>query len=242
MNYTELKKQTNVGWNTWNVSNVLSYSHLPEGFTINLCIEEYADNRVLRESMVGRQNIFPGVRSYDGSCTQMNLKYKRLELDVRTVVDNDEQIILLTPLKTGNYRKPTLIIEACLLWGKEGNVFKKNGRIGGECGGRTFTVHTTAPTVEAHHTYSLSPYIAVTLDAPVVVSTRPCSVAEAEALLRRGASQAEPRECRLWRSRRGLLRHEDLPCLGYHLRVRARPHLLPRLSVLVPHLGRLCPL
>lgn len=182
MNYTELKKQTNVGWNTWNVSNVLSYSHLPEGFTINLCIKEYADNRVLRESMVGRQNMFPGVRSYDGSCTQMNLKYKGLELDVRTVVDDDEQIILLPPLKTGNYRKPTLIIEACLLWGKEGNVFKKNGRIGGECGGRTFTVHTTAPTVEAHHTYSLSPYIAVTLDAPVVVSTRPCSVAEAEAL------------------------------------------------------------
>ena len=165
MNYTELRKQTNVGWNTWNVRSVLSYSHLPEGFTINLCIKEYSDSAVLRESLVGRQDIFPGGRSYDGSCTQMNLKYRGLELDVRTVVRDDEQIILLTPLKTGNYRKPALIIEACLLWGKEGSVSKVGGRLRGECEGREFVIHTTAPTVEAHHTYSLSPYIAVTLDA-----------------------------------------------------------------------------
>ncbi len=191
MNYSELKRRTNVGWNTWNVLNVLSYSHLPEGFTINLCIKEYSDSAVLRESLVGRQDIFPGVRSYDGSCTRMNLKYRGLELDVRTVVDDDEQIIILTPLKTGDYRKPALIIEACLLWGKEGSVYKKNGQLGAECGGRTFTVYTTAPAVEAQHTYSLSPYIAVTLDAPLVISTRPCTVEEAEALYAKAVVKLE---------------------------------------------------
>ena len=38
MDHKQLKQKTNTGWNTWNTLNVLSYSHLPEGFTINLCI------------------------------------------------------------------------------------------------------------------------------------------------------------------------------------------------------------
>ncbi|MBQ9716492.1 MAG: hypothetical protein IJV76_00720, partial [Clostridia bacterium] len=178
MNYLELKKKTNYGWNTWNTLNVLSYSHLPEGFTINLCVREYSDARVLRESLIGRhgdndEKIIPGARSYDGSCTQMTLNYHRLELDVRTVVDQDDQIILLTPRTERCYRAPTLIIEACLMWGKDGGVFKKDGKIYGECEDRRFDIYTSVPTVEEQHTHSLSPYIAVTLDRPVVVSTRP---------------------------------------------------------------------
>lgn len=186
MNYDLLRQQTNRGWNTWNTLNVLSYSHLPEGFTINLCIKEYSEGRVLRESLIGRdgdgdEKIFPGTRAYDGSCTQLNLKYKALELDIRTVVDEDEQIILVTPLKIG-CRVPSLIIEACLLWGKEGSVHKKDGKIYGECGARRFDIYTSVPTTELQHTHSLSPYIAISLDKPAVISTRPCSLEEAEAL------------------------------------------------------------
>jgi len=187
MNYSELKKQTNTGWNTWNTLNVLSYSHLPEGFTLNLCIREYSEARVLRESLIGRhgdydEKIIPGARSYDGSCTQMKLKFCALELDVRTVVDGDEQIILVTPQAEKCYRTPTLIVEACLMWGKEGGIFKKDGKIYGECGGRRFDVYTSVPTVDEQHTHSLSPYIAVRLDRPVVISTRPCTVEEAETI------------------------------------------------------------
>ena len=182
MNYSELKQKTNTGWNTWNTLNVLSYSHLPEGFTINLCIREYSSGPVLRESLVGRENIFPGARSYDGSCTSLNLKFKELDLDVRTVVDQDEQIILLTPLSANPARPPKVIIEACLMWGKEGGIFKKDGRIYGECGGRRFDIYTSIPAVEEQHTHSLSPYIALPLEGPVVISTRPCTLEEAELL------------------------------------------------------------
>ena len=102
MSYTELRKRTNVGWNTFNTLNVLSYSHLPEGFTINLCIHEYSAG-ILRHSLIGRRNaneeqIFPGARTYDGRCSQMNIKYRNMELDVKAVVDDDEQIILITPV------------------------------------------------------------------------------------------------------------------------------------------------
>ena len=186
MDYTDLRKLTNFGWNTWNTLNVLSYSHLPEGFTINLCIREYS-SKIIRESLIGRndadaEQIFPGKRSYDGSCTHMRLKHHNLDLDVKTVVHNDEQIILLTPIDIGRYKAPTLIIEACLMWGKEGGVFKRNGKIYAECGDRRFDIYTSCPTVEHQHTHSLSPYIAVTLDVPLVVSTRPCTVEEASAL------------------------------------------------------------
>ena len=186
MDYTSLRKKTNVGWNTWNTLNVLSYSHLPEGFTINLCIHEYSAG-VLRQSLIGRrgkdeEQIFPGARSYDGSCSQMNLKYRNMEIDVKAVSKNDEQIIIVTPVKTGPYRTPTLVIEACLMWGYDGGVFSENGKIYGVCGGRRFDIYTSSQTVRQPHTYSLSPYIAVTLDKPVVVSTCPCTLEEAEAI------------------------------------------------------------
>ena len=184
MNYAELKSRTNAGWNTWNVLNTLSYAHLPDGFTINLCLKDYVDRQVLRQNWVGRDHtLIPDVRSYDGSCTRMTLKRRGMELDIRTVVDGDEQIILVTPVRITENCKPHLVIEACLLWGKEGSVAKKNGRLTAECGGRRYEIFTTAPVVEAQYTYSLSPYIAVALDhTPVVVSTRPCTVEEAESL------------------------------------------------------------
>ncbi len=195
MDYNALREKTNTGWNTWSTMNVLSYSHLPEGFTINLCIREYSDSKMLRESLIGRhgdgeEKIFPGPRTYDGRCTQLNLKFHALEIDVKTVVEDDEQIVLVETLKTGR-RTPTMVMEACLLWGKDGSVTKKDGKIFGDCGGRRFDVYTTAPCVEEQHTYSLSPYLAVRLERgkKFVISTRPCTVEEAEALY--AAAKAE---------------------------------------------------
>ena len=54
MNYDELKNQTNRGWNTWNVTNTLSYTHLPQRFTINLCFKAYGDSQGYRNNLVGQ--------------------------------------------------------------------------------------------------------------------------------------------------------------------------------------------
>ena len=183
MNYTELKRRTNAGWNTWNVLNNLSYVHLPDGFAINLCIKDYAERKVLRENWVDRNHtLIPDVRSYDGSCTRSVLRRRHMELDIRTAVDGDEQIILITPIRIAASHKPDLVIEACLLWGKEGSIAKKDGRLTADCGDRRFEIYVTSPTVNTQYTYSHSPYVAVTLDRPVVIATRPCTVEEAEAL------------------------------------------------------------
>ena len=195
MNYDLLKEQTNRGWNTWNTRNVLSYSHLPEGFTINLCVKEFSSEAVLRESLVGRfgeneEVIFPGARTYDGRCSQLNLKFREMELDVRTVVKDDEQIVIVTPLKNG-IRTPVLIIEACLLWGKDGSLGKSGNRIFGDCSGRHFEIFTTGTLVKLQHTASLSPYVSVLLDKPVVVSSRQCALEEAEALYTRAKEELD---------------------------------------------------
>ena len=195
MNYTELRRKTNKGWNTWNTLNVLSYSHLPEGFTINLCISEYS-GPILTSSLIGRrgekeEKVFPGARSYDGECSQINLKYGYLDLDVKAVVDNDEQIIILTPNKINPYSAPTLIVEACLMWGKEGGIFKKDGKIYAECEKRKFEIFTSEKTEEYNHAFSLTPYIALTLDKPIVVSTRPCTLEEALALYDKAKTKLE---------------------------------------------------
>ena len=195
MNYDQLRRQTNAGWNTWNTRNVLSHTHLPEGFTINLCLIDYANPAPLRESLVGRhrpeeEQIFPGPRSYSGRCTQLNLKYQDTELDVRSVVEEDEQYILVTPLKTGR-RTPSLIIEACLLWGKDGCISKQGSCLTGNCGGREFQIFTTGTVISVPHTGSLSPYIAVSLDQPVVVSTRSCTLEEAEDMYRKAKQELD---------------------------------------------------
>jgi hypothetical protein len=163
MNYNELKKKTNTGWNTWNTSNVLSHVHLPHGFAINLCIREFKATAMLRESLIGRfgdnqEQIIPGPRTYDGRYTELNLKYYDLELEIRTTVVDDEQIILLTPLKRG-LRTPQIAIEACLMWGKDGCLSKNGNIIKGVFPDREFEIFTTGDIVNLQHTYSLSPYI-----------------------------------------------------------------------------------
>ena len=197
MNYTDLKKQTNRGWNTWNVRSVLSFAHLPEGFAINLAIKDFHTADILRESLIGRrgpnqEHTFPGPRTYDGRCIRMSMEYYKTELDIKAMVQDGEQIILVTPTKLADSH-PILIVEANQLWGGEGCVFKKNGRLGGEYDSRRFDVfiQSDSPVVQGLQTYSTSPSGPLRLDAPVVISTRPCTVEEAEALYAQAFAELE---------------------------------------------------
>lgn len=184
MNYQELRKQTNRGWNTWNTLNVLSYSHLPDGFTVNLCMQEYADAAMLRESLIGRsgdseEKIVPGARTYGINCSQMTLSWRGMKLDIRTTGNEEELIVLITPLEQTCLKMPKLVVEACLMWGREGVIGKKDGRLYGECGGYRHNIHISAETENAVYTRSLSPAVSVLLDRPIVISSRPCTPEEA---------------------------------------------------------------
>ncbi len=188
MNYSELKKNTNIGWNTWNTTSVMSHALLPYGFAINLCIKDHSHSNVLREALIGRfgneeEHIFPHVRSWDGKYTSINVKYIETEFNVESAVINNEQLILVTPLKNG-LKPATLIVEACLLWGKEGTLGKRDGRIFGDFDdGKHIEIYTSGQKYDMPYTYSLSPSYTVDMTEPIAVSTFPCSADEARKLI-----------------------------------------------------------
>ncbi|MBQ3638087.1 MAG: hypothetical protein II953_06950, partial [Clostridia bacterium] len=183
MNYSELKRNTNRGWNTWYSPSMTAHVLLPYGFGINLAFKDFAEPGMIRNLKVGDHGLRPGSRSWDGSYTTLTFSAGKTEITVESAVKDGEQYILVTP-RGEAVRAPALVIEAALFWGAEGTVYKRDGRLGGEFADgkkiEIFTNGTPDPFVPA---FAVSPSIAVTLDGPVAVSTVPASADEVRALL-----------------------------------------------------------
>lgn len=183
MNYSELKRNTNRGWNTWYSPSMTAHALLPYGFGINLAFKDFAEPGMIRNLKVGDHGLRPGSRSWDGSYTTLTFSAGKTEITVESAVKDGEQYILVTP-RGEAVRAPALVIEAALFWGAEGTVYKRDGRLGGEFADgkkiEIFTSGTPDPFVPA---FAVSPSIAVTLDGPVAVSTVPASAEEVRALL-----------------------------------------------------------
>ena len=90
---------------------------------MNLCLKEYAGRRYLKEALIGRQGaddekIHPGPRTYDGSYTELNLKWRGIEVVVQSATEGDDLVLLVTPL--ASQKKPALlVVEAGYLEGPE---------------------------------------------------------------------------------------------------------------------------
>ena len=143
-----LKKEANRGWNTWNTQSVLSHVLLPHGIAVNLLLKDYSEAQVLREPLIGREGkneetVTPGVRSWRGEYTSLNIKYGQSEFNVESTADDEDVFILVSPVKHG-VKIPMLIVEECLLWGREGSLGKTDGRLWAEARGRHVEVFVTS--------------------------------------------------------------------------------------------------
>ncbi|MCQ2432371.1 MAG: hypothetical protein MJ175_07195 [Clostridia bacterium] len=186
MTYEELRIKSNCGWNTWYSPAMTAHVLLPYGFGINLCFSDYANGSVMRNLKVGDQKLRPGKRSWDGTYINLTFESESAGYTVESTVDNGDQIILVTPDVKGR-RAPVLIAEACIFWGKDGTLSKNGKTIAADfADGKHIEIFTTGK--DAHYPFSGStcPFLTAVLDEPVVVSTRPCTVSEARALLDRG--------------------------------------------------------
>ena len=182
MTYDELRKRSNHGWNTWYSPSMTAHVLLPYGFGINLCFMDFAKENVMRDLKVGNFNLRPGERSWDGSYTRLTFESETAGYIVESTADDTDQIILITP--DFRRRAPALVIEACLFWGKEGVLSKKGGKLAADfADGKHIDVYTTGRDAEYLYSNSTCPFLTAILDEPVVVSTRPCTVEEARALL-----------------------------------------------------------
>ncbi len=173
--YTSLKRTLAAGWNTWNTRSVLSHVILPQGFALNLGIKEYRSGGHLRNALIGRQgeddeSIHPGPHAYDGSYTELNLKWRGIELTIQSAHDGNDLVLLVTPL-ANQIHPATVTAEAVLLWNRPGHVCRDADSLRAELPGQTITCWSTAPHHHEVEVESYTPYLACTLDGPVGFST-----------------------------------------------------------------------
>lgn len=127
--YDALKSRLARGWNTWNTRSVLSHVLLPEGIAVSLGIKECRERRYLGESLIGRRGdgaevVVPGARSYDGRYTDVRVRWKEVELRVQSATEENDLLILVTPLAAQPYQAATLVVEGTILWNRDGFVVK----------------------------------------------------------------------------------------------------------------------
>jgi hypothetical protein len=170
-----LKQNTFGGFNTWYNNNVLSHVLLPEGIAVNLGFKFYNTGQILRESLIGRfgegvEQIHPGPRSYDGSYTELTLRCADHELLIQSAALDNNQYVLVTPIRCVK-RPPTLLISAAVLWNRPGHVLLEGGRLRAFTPGRNLEVFCDGKPERQMNTGLTNPYLAVELSGPAAVST-----------------------------------------------------------------------
>ena len=184
MTYAELRKQTNVGWNTWYSLSMTAHVLLPYGFGIDLGFKDFAEARLIESLKVGDHGLRPGSRSWDGRYTSLTFRAGKAEITVESTAKDGEQYILVTPKDEGAVRAPALVVQAVLLFGKPGCLWNKGGRIGASFDdGKEIELFSSGKKDAYVYPNAVGPYLSLTLDEPVAVSTTPATAAEVRGLL-----------------------------------------------------------
>ena len=158
--YRQMQVDLCKGWNTWYNNSILTHALLPEGFAINLCISTKDNKAYLKgafkasEILNRSEKVSLGLRSEDGSYTSLTLQYLGINLTVETATDGDDEIILVSPAKSS---ENFLIVEAGLLWNKEGLIGMTQNKLTGKFANKFISVSSTAtPYRSLHHFHSAS--------------------------------------------------------------------------------------
>ena len=131
--YEELKERLEKGWNTWDNNDVLSQVLLPSGFSINLELHDKTTGETLENALIGRrgvddEKVKPGLHSYGGSYSDLEVEWKGCKIKVRTVSDSKDIGIIIEPVST--LKNMELFIRPEILWGRPGNVeFNESGAV-----------------------------------------------------------------------------------------------------------------
>lgn len=163
-------------YNTYFNNSVLAHVLMPYGFAVSLGFKFYNTNKVLKEALIGRlgendEKIRVGPRSYDGTYTELTLEDCGHKVLVQSACVDERLYLLITP-KINVKRPPALLISAYLLWNKSGSV-ERTGDIlmAALPDGKMVTVQSDGTPERQMNTGFTHPWLAVTLDRPVAVST-----------------------------------------------------------------------
>ena len=141
--YESLKARAIAGWHTWNVRSVLSHVYLPEGFALNLAMKEYRDGAYLKEALIGRQGkrdeqVIPGL--HDGSYSSLELRWRDIHIQVESLAQGDDLLLLITPIKTQRY-PAMLVLESGMLYNRPGAVSREGNSLRAQLPGKAIEVY-----------------------------------------------------------------------------------------------------
>lgn len=172
--YKQMQVDLCKGWNTWYNNSILTHALLPEGFAINLCISTKDNKAYLKaafkasEILKRPEKVSLGLRSEDGSYTSLTLQYLGINLTVETATDGDDEIILVSPAKSS---ENFLIVEAGLLWNKEGLIGMTQNKLTGKFANKFISVSSTATPVSNTYTISTAPRLTFVLKNEIGIYT-----------------------------------------------------------------------
>ena len=180
MNLINLQKSANNGWNTWYNENILAHVLLPWGFAINLSFRKKSNGDTIRSLLINRESpVRPDVRSVDGCYTCLHIRHGNVPIKIESAATDGEQILLVTP--EGYYSSDEqLIVGTAFLWGCDGTLIKENGMLGAICpNGKRIQLYSNTAPYDFYLPELTSPAVFFTMNAPIVISTFPCTTEEA---------------------------------------------------------------
>lgn len=180
MNLKELQNAANSGWNTWYNENILAHVLLPWGFAIQINFRKRSNGDTIRSLLIGRESpVRPDVRSIDGSYTCLHIRHGNVPIKIESATKDHEQVLLVTP--DGYYTSDEqLIVSTAFLWGRDGTLIKENGRLGAICpDGKHIQLYSNTAPYDFYLPELTSPSMFFTMNAPIVISTFPCTTSEA---------------------------------------------------------------
>jgi hypothetical protein len=202
--YSQLQQNLARGWDTWNTRSVTSHVLLPAGLSINIGIKHNAiyQGAWLPEILIGRQGpeaerVFPGVHSIephneDGRYTDLRVQWRGHELSIRSATDQNDLVLLVTPIKDEAALAPTIVFSVNMLWNRSGTISKSNERITATLPSGTVTVYFSGKDSADFGIPVTGPYFAGELNGPIAISTgRPRSIEEVRSIISRAQMATE---------------------------------------------------
>jgi putative isomerase len=172
--YKQMQVDLCKGWNTWYNNSILTHALLPEGFAINLCINTKDNKAYLKDAFKASEilkrpeKVSLGLRSDDGSYTSLSLQYLGINVTVETATDGNDEIILVSP---ANPSENFLVVEAGLLWNKEGLIGMSQNKLIGKFANKFISVSSTTTPVSNTYTISTAPRLTFVLKNEIGIYT-----------------------------------------------------------------------
>ncbi len=179
--YRSVQKRLARGWNTWDTRSVLSHVLLPEALRVRLGVKNYASSSFLTEAFVLRTppdqqdafnqaQVFPGPHAYDGSYTELRVRWQGIELDIRSAHDGDDWVLLVEPVAMTAY-PATLVAEAGILYNRPGWTARREDHILAHLPTREIAIYCTGAQRAEPNYPTDSPHFVCSLTGPVCLAT-----------------------------------------------------------------------